>query len=237
MRAKVSLLSESGRTVWQELQPLLEMHAAHERVFSDWLDLILAMYLMASDNLFRKGHRRDLLDPRNLDGPYRARYAAIVARYQERSTGKSAMWHLHRAFLALRDGIEREQGDILGEVYLHGVRGDRRGPFFTPACVSASMAGMADANASPCIADPCCGSGTLLIEAGKQFPEAELEGWDIDSACARMCAVNMLLFGFRATVYEGDTLRGSIRRSWRTSGGYISERCFGTASDGAAVEG
>lgn len=41
------------------------------------------------------------------------------------------------------------------------------------------------------IHDPCCGTGSLLIEAAKENDRAELCGIDFDSRCADICAINL----------------------------------------------
>ena len=72
--------------------------------------------------------------------------------------------------------------------------------------------------------DPTCGSGSTLIEASKVNPNLEFYGTDIDNRCAKMCALNMLMFDLNAYVQHGDTLTMETYKVWRIrKGGYIVE--------------
>lgn len=55
--------------------------------------------------------------------------------------------------------------------------------------------------------DPCCGSGTLLIEAGRLFGGAALMGTDIAANAVRIARENAAAAHCRATVLQKDCLR------------------------------
>ncbi|MBB2908868.1 SAM-dependent methyltransferase [Streptosporangium becharense] len=56
--------------------------------------------------------------------------------------------------------------------------------------VAAAMAGLADIRPEHRVLDPCCGAGTLLVEAGALQPEARLHGFDLDPDALRAARAN-----------------------------------------------
>ncbi|GAA3110045.1 hypothetical protein GCM10017600_77330 [Streptosporangium carneum] len=56
--------------------------------------------------------------------------------------------------------------------------------------LAAAMARMADIRAGHRVLDPCCGAGTLLIEAGRLQPDARLQGFDMDPDALRAARAN-----------------------------------------------
>ncbi|WP_424533032.1 TRM11 family SAM-dependent methyltransferase [Sphaerisporangium viridialbum] len=71
--------------------------------------------------------------------------------------------------------------------------------------LAAAMAGMADIRAGQTVLDPCCGAGTLLIEAWRQQPEARFRGFDLASEALRAAGEN--LAGLPITVGRADAGR------------------------------
>jgi hypothetical protein len=71
------------------------------------------------------------------------------------------------------------------------------------------------------VADPCCGSGIMLLAAAKQFPRWAIDtglvkfyGVDIDPLCVEMCRLNMRLYGIEPLgLRPMDTLRLAELRS------------------------
>lgn len=213
-----------GRRVWTSLEKVIARgHPKHE-VFTDWIDLMLDAYLSLTDNFARKGKN----DPDDLDGPYEDRYAATAARYDRKD-----MLALVQAYLDLAVGVERQGSDVLGEIYTTCIR-PGHAKYFTPqrAAEHVSQLGL---RVGMCVHDPCCGSGTMLIEAGK-VADVELLGEDSDPVCARMCALNLVLFHFRGQVREGNSLK--FVREWRIAKGHLSEHGRGDeeARDQGAAE-
>lgn len=81
--------------------------------------------------------------------------------------------------------------------------------------LAAAMARMADIRPGHTVIDPCCGAGTLLVEAWQQQPEARVRGFDLDSEVLRAAEAN--LSGMPLTVSRGDAGRlplpdGSVDR-------------------------
>ncbi|GGT01156.1 RNA methyltransferase [Planobispora rosea] len=56
--------------------------------------------------------------------------------------------------------------------------------------LAAAMAQMAGIGPGHTVLDPCCGAGTLLVEAGRQQPRARLHGFDLDPQAVHAAAEN-----------------------------------------------
>lgn len=108
--------------------------------------------------------------------------------------------------------------DMLGTVYQEissSYKASKMGQFFTPDPVSQLMAEIAigdlDVTAvGKSINDPSCGSGMMLLKAAEKFGDNRhnqfFVGQDLDSMCAKMCAINMSLNTIPGRVYQMDTL-------------------------------
>ncbi|SEG82363.1 23S rRNA G2445 N2-methylase RlmL [Thermomonospora echinospora] len=81
--------------------------------------------------------------------------------------------------------------------------------------VAAAMARMADVRPGHTVLDPCCGAGTLLIEAGLHQPQARLHGFDLSPEALRAAGQNAS--GLPVTLERADAARlplpdGSVDR-------------------------
>ncbi len=63
---------ENGKEVWKELQKAMDYNS-RDRIFSDWLDLILNSLLAFTDNMSRKDLYEKFKENK-LDGKYNERY-------------------------------------------------------------------------------------------------------------------------------------------------------------------
>jgi hypothetical protein len=153
--------------------------------------------------------------------------ARVHSKHQVRPQGDRAIDHLASAYAEVMKETEEHHVDVLGEIHMNCITFGEHGQFFTPEPISRMMAEitLGDAINAPTVSDPACGSGTLLIEAGKKNPRAVLYGVDIDERCAKMCALNMLFFGFDAFIRCGDTLAMKFHTEWKVcSFGTIYEK-------------
>lgn len=213
-----------GREVWKHLERIVYSHSP-ERVFEDWLDLMLSAYLSLTDNLGRPDFW-EKLKSNKLDGPYESRYMEIVRRYGDDAAkrGDRPIDHFVAASTELVKETARTEADVLGEIYMAMITFGQHGQFFTPQHISSMMAEMMGVKDREKVHDPTCGSGTMLIEAGKRNPNALMEGYDLDGRCAKMAALNMYLFDLNAIIRCGDTLKYEFHTEWRThKGGFIWE--------------
>lgn len=108
--------------------------------------------------------------------------------------------------------------DLLGTWFEEHLSNERAGQFFTPMELCTMMAKMTLPDGGETglrIADPCCGSGRLLLAcAGEQY-EHWYFGADVDRTCALMSCLNMFLNGLRGEVAWMDSLRLEIHGVWR----------------------
>ncbi|MFW6437695.1 MAG: hypothetical protein ACOCZ7_01670 [Armatimonadota bacterium] len=107
------------------------------------------------------------------------------------------------------------QGWLLGELISRthgGWRGHEQRPFqyssALPPRIARAMVNLVAAPGDRLI-DPCCGSGTALVEAG--YMGIEPFGWEINRNVAEQCASNLCHHGQAAWLVVGDgrTARGS----------------------------
>lgn len=110
--------------------------------------------------------------------------------------------------------LERE--DVIGNAYEYlianfaGDAGKKAGEFFTPAEVSTLLAKLTKSKIGARICDPTCGSGSLLIKAGREVGNNNfsLYGQEANGSTWALAVMNMFLHGFdNATIRWGDTLR------------------------------
>ncbi|QVQ51796.1 methyltransferase domain-containing protein [Spiractinospora alimapuensis] len=74
--------------------------------------------------------------------------------------------------------------------------------------VAAAIAAMAELEPDHTVLDPCCGAGTLLIEAGELQPDADIRGFDLDPVAVRAARENARNpRGKRPRIEEADAAR------------------------------
>ena len=114
------------------------------------------------------------------------------------------------------DESHLEGNDIIGDTYMYLVStfasesGKKAGDFFTPAEISTLLAKLTKSKPGARICDPTCGSGSLLIKAGKEVGgnNFSLYGQELNGSTWALAMMNMFLHGFdSATIRWGDTLR------------------------------
>ncbi|KAA9400715.1 SAM-dependent DNA methyltransferase [Haloarcula sp. CBA1131] len=191
-------------------------HSAHT-VFRDWVKLMLFAL-------------------QNRDDPY----LEIVDNYRERGDmdhphGQRSVDLFSKAFGQLQERMAVTSADFLGAVYEeYGMSSDAFGQHFTPHTVCETMAEIAGVvNESSgtedrqTVLDPTCGSGRMLLVAGRKQPDALFVGQDKDPLCARMTALNCCFLNLDAYIIQGDSLTVEFQRAWQTShsslGGSVRE--------------
>jgi type I restriction enzyme M protein len=109
-----------------------------------------------------------------------------------------------------------EKGDIIGDSYEYLISnfasdaGKKAGEFYTPSEVSTLLAKLTKSKPGARISDPTCGSGSLLIKAGKEVgtDNFSLYGQEANGSTWALAVMNMFLHGFdNATIRWGDTIR------------------------------
>jgi len=108
------------------------------------------------------------------------------------------------------------QRDVIGDVYEYLIgnfasdAGKKGGEFYTPAEVSRLLATIVEPKAGDRICDPCCGSGSLLIRAGRAVgsDDFSLYGQELNGATWALARMNMFLHGLdNARIERGDSIR------------------------------
>jgi type I restriction enzyme M protein len=106
--------------------------------------------------------------------------------------------------------------DVIGDVYEYLIgnfasdAGKKGGEFYTPAEVSRLLATLVAPKPGDRICDPCCGSGSLLIRAGRAVGSDDfaLYGQELNGATWALARMNMFLHGLdNARIERGDTIR------------------------------
>ena len=111
--------------------------------------------------------------------------------------------------------------DVIGDAYEYMIgefasrAGNRAGNFFTPQMVSEIMAQITNPISEERIYDPTCGSGSLLIRAGKigGLDKVRLYGQESMGTNVAMCKMNMFLHEIGdAKIAWGDTLANPLHK-------------------------
>ncbi|WP_266202857.1 type I restriction-modification system subunit M [Pontibacter kalidii] len=106
--------------------------------------------------------------------------------------------------------------DIIGDAYEFLIAhfasdaGKKAGEFYTPGEVSTLIAKLTKSAPGARICDPTCGSGSMLIKAGREVgsDNFSLYGQEANGSTWALAVMNMFLHGFdNATVRWGDTIR------------------------------
>lgn len=123
--------------------------------------------------------------------------------------------------------------DVLGEIYMQLDFGAKyNAQYFTPSDISnlisdfhrESIDAQIHDKGYITVADPCCGSGSMLLAKVKTVIELGynpanniyIEGTDIDRLVALMCYIQMTLWNVPAKIFVGDSLNLKIREIWPT---------------------
>lgn len=198
---------------------------SRDRIFSDWLDLMLSSALALTDNV-----QRGNIKLGKFDGKYEEQYLEIVGRYD--NTGKKGtrpIDHFAAAYGLLLKEMEETGKDCLGEIYMSEITYGEHGQFYTPETITDFMAQIITTpskseDGREVVCDPCCGSGRMLLSAHKTKPDAFLVGIDLDPRCAKMCALNLIFKELEGDVYCGNSLTGKMEHVWMVRRGWVQEQ-------------
>lgn len=114
----------------------------------------------------------------------------------------------HKPSLNMRPS--RVSEDVIGGAYIYLIErfaadaGKKAGEFYTPHKVSELLAKLADPKPGDKICDPACGSGGLLIEAGRHVGNRDfaLFGMEANGSTWALARMNMFLHGMDAARIE-----------------------------------
>ena len=155
---------------------------------------------------------------------FERQYLEIVGRYTKEQANEFSQM---LALIVL--ALDEKHQDFLGQVFSANNFGNvRKGQFFTPYHVSKLMAqiNFADIenklaeNNFVTLAEPCCGSGGIIIAFAKTLKEQGynyqhqlfVEAIDIDETCFKMAYIQLSILGIPARVMLGDTLAWKFQK-------------------------
>lgn len=185
------------QTVYTLFERVSRHRHAHE-TFADFTDCLIYLFCRCPENP-------------NVS-VFEDKYMALVNKY-----GKSGMDDFSQMLAATVILSETFQEDVLGELFMVKVSNGRNGQYFTPMPICRFMAEITATDELPpnrSVNDPACGSGRTLLAA--RFKDVNLHlryyGSDIDPLCAKMCAVNLYLWGCTGEIACMDSLSYSEDR-------------------------
>ncbi len=112
-----------------------------------------------------------------------------------------------------------ESTDIIGDAYEYLIgnfaadSGKKGVGFYTPPEVSTLLARIIAPKSGDEIADPCCGSGSLLIRTAQEVKDKNVAfyGQEIDTVTLALCRMNMFMHGFcNARIEKRDPIRDPL---------------------------
>jgi len=163
-------------------------------------------------------------------------YLSVVQPYIQGGPGQRGCDSIARLFGAVVAQMEEtrdEMKDVLGDLFAGAVTYNEAGQFLTPMSLCRLMAGLTisdvsdeEAKAKKSIADPCCGSGRMLLAVAEVHRHWEFVGQDVDLRCVRMTAINLALRNLYGYVIHGNSLANERKLIYRTGfnlRGFIQE--------------
>lgn len=119
-------------------------------------------------------------------GQMEDQYMETVKRHAAGKMKKRGYDSIAQAFATLVTAMEETRKDILGDLFQGGITYGEAGQFLTPETICAMMARMTIDEAvlgegeRKTVADPCCGSGRMLLAVADLQPHWEFVGQDVD---------------------------------------------------------
>jgi len=130
---------------------------------------------------------------------------------------KQLLEDFHKAQLNMKPSLVSE--DVIGNTYIYLIEhfssdsGKKAGEFFTPLKATELVVRLAGPKPGDRICDPACGSGGLLIQAGKAVGNRNfaLFGQESNGSTWALCRMNMFLHSFDSARIEWcDTLNSPL---------------------------
>jgi len=147
-----------------------------------------------------------------------------------------------KMFALLTLALEKEMGDVLGDIYMiSGMGSKAAGQFFTPYHLSKLCANLValEPDKTGCyrINEPSCGGGGMIIAAAAALRDhgvdyqrkMDVVAQDMDIKSVHMCYVQLSILGIKATCVQGNTLMEPYAK------GYLSERVYYTPARAGVI--
>ncbi len=206
---------ESAEIV-EVIDDVARRHAGRERVFDDWLTMIVCC--------LAGGSRED-------------EYLHTIQPYIAGEKCRRDIDKLAPLFGKLVAIMEETRSDILGDIFQGAITRGQAGQFFTPDSLCELMARLTDADSfsdpstigalptdaayavsaiGKTVFDPCCGSGRLLLAAARENRNRFFVGQDTDHRCVKITAINLALWNLYGKVIWGNSLTLDVKRVYHT---------------------
>lgn len=146
-------------------------------------------------------------------------YMSVVRKgYAEGAKGRRGIDSLTQAFGTLISLMSETRQDILGDLFQGGITYGEAGQFLTSPEICRLMAALTfnEQTEHGVVADPCCGSGRMLLAYAEKHQPKALVGQDIDRRCVQMTAINMGLRNLYGFVLWGNSLARDVKLGYRT---------------------
>lgn len=158
-------------------------------------------------------------------GAMEEEYLEVVNKHSSGEKGKRGCDSLAQCFGELVWQMEEtrdEMKDVLGDLFQGGITYGENGQFLTPEPICRMMAKMntegfePEEGRRPRVADPCSGSGRMLLAVAEEHRNWEFYGQDVDLRCVRMTALNLAFRNLYGYVIHGNSLAVEARLAYRT---------------------
>jgi type I restriction-modification system DNA methylase subunit len=169
-------------------------------VFNDFLD-----FALWSLNINKDQKAYD--EVKHLDKEYKEKEAPLMADMLK-------YW----SYAADNDGVGFY--DALGDIFMTCVSHGKNGQYFTPDPITDFMAAIVavdELKDGQKVCDPACGSGRMLLSAGKRNRNALFYGSDLDVTCCKMAVLNMVTNTLCGEIAHMDALSMEHFKSWHIS--------------------
>lgn len=141
----------------------------------------------------------------------------VIKKYPDREA-ESLFSEAYRAMGDIADHGGAGFKDPFGDFFMEYLSSDRKGQFFTPEELCELQARMMIPEELPddaTIADPCCGSGRLLLAAAKINRRALFYAADLDLTCCKMTLLNFIMNTMSGEIAWMNTLSLEVWKTWK----------------------
>jgi hypothetical protein len=152
-------------------------------------------------------------------GTMEEEYLATIQKYVAGEKGRRPIDQLAAAFGRLVAIMEDTREDILGDLFQGGITYGEHAQYFTPAPICDLMAQLTvddGPGLGRSFADPCCGSGRMLLAMAKIKPFGRFIGQDADLRCVKITAINLALHNLYGYVIWGNSLSNERKLVYET---------------------
>ncbi len=149
-------------------------------------------------------------------------YLETIEKHKAGRRGKRGVDTLAAMFGNLVKIMDETRVDVLGDLFQGAITYGERGQFMTPQPICDAVARMSlpeektGLDGRRTVADPCVGSGRMLLAASEVQPHWHFVGVDVDLRCVRMTAINLALRNLYGHAVWGNSLANEANSIYET---------------------